>query len=101
MIVKSEFKVDLFQMKHTSDPAGLLQAIKDANAAALGRRLIELVPYEKDEELSYEGELPEMSLNKDHEFVDHYRSEFMVLTLEEWNWLVGLLPDEIKHRLFR
>lgn len=93
MLIKSEFKVDLFHMKHTKDPDGLLQAIKDANAAGLGRKIIEAFPYKKDEERSFSGELPEMSLNRDHEFVDVYESRFYVLTEEEWKEIQQKLSD--------
>jgi hypothetical protein len=77
MLIKSEFKVDLFQLKHAREPEVLLQSIKDTNAAALGRKLIEMFPYEKTS--AYEGPLPEMSLNRDHEFTDTWGVELVVV----------------------
>src|SRR5687768_12901842 len=103
MIFISEFKVDLFQLKHTKDPEGLLNAIKQQHAAELGRKLIEQLPYMRVS--GYEGELPAMSLNKDHEFTDRYETRFVVLTEETCAEAIRLLltagvPEEKVKPLF-
>ena len=84
MIIKSEFKVDLFQMKHTSDSSALLAAITEANSAMFGRRITLQFPYIKDEEQSFSGELPEMSANKDHQYFDLYTRELIIFSKQEW-----------------
>ena len=81
MLVTSQFKVDLFQMKHTKDPEGLLQAVKDKYAREFGKYLIEQFPFEKVR--GFEGELPEMSLNKEHEFTDTYERVLVVSTVQD------------------
>lgn len=91
MIIKSEFKIDLFQLKHSRDPEALLQATKEQYARELGLKLIELMPYKCVS--MYEGELPAMSLNRDHEYVDLYRSEFVVLTMD----LLDRVLNALKH----
>lgn len=83
-ILKSEFKVDLFQMKYTSDPPALLSAIISANAAEFGRKIIEQFSYDKDDERSFSGELPEMSANKDHKYFDLYTRRLIVFNEQEW-----------------
>lgn len=93
MLIKSEFKVDLFQMKHTKEPDLLLAAIVDANAAKLGRFLVEKLPYVKNLEKSYDSELPEMSLNKEHHYNDHYELELFVLTREQVNQIRDILSQ--------
>lgn len=85
-IVKSEFAVDLFQMKHSRDATVLLSALKTEAAQAFGIELVKKFPYEKIE--AYEGEFPEMSANKEHQYVDKWRSEFVVMSLKDYNILV-------------
>lgn len=89
MIIKSEFKADLFELKHCAAPEVLLNELKDRAAIDMGRELIKQFPYQKDEENSFKGQLPAMSLNRDHEFVDKYKSEFVVLTMEEYAELLN------------
>lgn len=89
MIVSSTFKADLFQLKHTKDPDALLAAIKESYAAALGRKIIESFPYVKVS--GYEGELPALSMNKDHEFVDVWESRIVMLTEEQATMLMNVL----------
>jgi hypothetical protein len=95
MRIRSEFKVDLFQMKHARDPEGLLRTIKDVNAATLGRKLVEYFPYERTD--SYTGVLPEMSMNRDHEFNDTYGVELVVMRRGQFDLILSLLPPEIVH----
>lgn len=94
MIIKSEFKADLFQLKHTAAPEVLLNELKDRAAIELGRELIRRFPYLKDEENSYKGEVPAISLNKDHEFVDRYSTRFIVLNEEQWTKLESIIGKE-------
>lgn len=79
MLIKSEFKVDLFQLKHARTPDALLAAIVDESACKLGRFIIDKLPYLKNTEKSYNDDLPEMSLNKEHHYNDHYELELLVL----------------------
>lgn len=97
MIITSEFKVDLFQLKHTSDPVGLLSATKAAYASELGRKLAEVFPYVKVD--GYTGELPTMSLNKEHEFMDRYRTRFVVLSEEDADRLRLAVKNHSPHLL--
>lgn len=89
MLITSEFKIDLFQLKHTRDATALLDSLKVEAAQALGLEMVKKFPYERIS--AYEGELPEMSLNKDHEFVDRYAVELVVLTTTQWQELVEMI----------
>jgi len=88
MIVKSQFKIDRFQLKYSALPGRLLDQTAAATARTMGEDLIKAFPYVKNEEASFHGELPEMSLNKDHQYFDLYESEFVVLTMEEYKNLL-------------
>jgi len=82
MLLISEFKADLFQLKHSRDADALLDSLKIEAALVLGLELVKLFPYEKVQ--AFEGVLPEMSLNKDHEFTDTWKCEVVVITREQW-----------------
>lgn len=77
MLLQSEFKADLFQLKHSRDANALLDSLKVEAAQALGLELVKQFPFEKVQ--AFEGVLPEMSLNKEHEFTDTYSIELVVL----------------------
>lgn len=93
MIIKSQFKVDLFQLKHSRDPVGLIRAVNEQAARDLGVKLAEMFPFIKYDELSFKGELPHLSLNPQHEFNDLYKQELVVLTMGQWELLRKLVKD--------
>lgn len=71
MEIVSTFKIDKIDLKNNPNPDKLLQSYKDEAAKKLGMEIIKLFPYDKSND-SYEGELPEMSLNRDHQYMDIY-----------------------------
>jgi hypothetical protein len=91
MIIKSEFKADLFQLKHCAAPEVLINELKDRAAIELGREIAKVIPFEKIDELSHKGPIPAMSLNRDHQYVDHYRAEFYLLPIEDYALLRSAL----------
>src|SRR5258705_13255992 len=91
MLVKQEFKVDLVDLKNAAFPEKVLEAIQDRRAEELGTTLVKLFPYKKNEEASYHGTLPEMVLNREHQFVDRYEQRLYILTEEQASELLSLI----------
>lgn len=91
MLVKHSFNIDQIVLKNTPDKEGLVASHLLMNARAFGVELTKSFPFTKNEELSFVGELPEVSMNKDHQFVDRYDLELTVLTPDERNQLLHLL----------
>lgn len=91
MLVKYSFNIDQIVLKHTPDKEGLVAHHLKKHAAEFGIELTKQFPFVKNEELSFAGELPEISMNKDHQFVDRYDLELTVLTPHERNQLLHLL----------
>ena len=93
-LIKQQFKIDMFQLKHTKDGEELRQAYFDDYARRLGAKLIEVIPYEKTE--AFEGELPQAVLTKDHHFTETWGVEFVVLTREQWEQIPLLFRQQIE-----
>lgn len=84
MLIKAQFKIDLIQLKHTPDKEGLLNLHKEQAARELGAEIVKHFPFVKNEEGSYKGDVPEISMNRDHEFTDLYESRFFVMTEDNY-----------------
>lgn len=91
MLVKAEFNIDLVQLKHTSDKDGMLRSYRHQSAKELGFKLAELFPFEKDEDASFKGEVPEVAFTKDHQFVDKYRLNLCVFKDKELDAVIEML----------
>lgn len=83
MEIISTIKIDKIDLKNNSNPELSLQLYKDEAARKLGLEIIKLFPYILNKEKSYEGELPEMSLNRDHKYMDIYECKLDVTELNE------------------
>lgn len=93
MIIKSQFKVDLFQLKNSRDQAGLVQSLKEQAARDLGVKLVELFPFIRNDGESFKGELPHLTINPQHEFNDLYRTEFIAIPMDAWQRIRILIGD--------
>ena len=91
MLLKHCFNIDQIQLKHSMDREGLQQAILKDQAIQLGLGINKHFPFIKNEELSYSGTLPEVAMNREHQFVDRYDLELCVLTMDERRQLLSLL----------
>jgi hypothetical protein len=99
-LVTTEYKVDLFQLKHTNNPVALLEALSNSAARSLGEEIVKNFPFLRDPDRSYpEGKaLPNVSFNKDHEYVDVYRSRFFLLTEEDHARLLEIVRNNFVHQ---
>lgn len=95
MVVICQFKADLFTLKHARDPEGYLQALKDQYAREFGMKIIEKFPFEKIEGSYFKGELPAMSLNRDHEYIDLYESRLIVLSEKELSEILSVFSEKL------
>lgn len=93
MLITSQFKVDLFQLKHTNDPASLLEAHKRQAAIELGIEMAKQFPFVKNEELSFKGELPAMSMNRLHEYNYLYESRFVLISKSDFDRIYALASN--------
>ena len=83
MEIISTLKVDKIDLKNNNDSEKSLQRYKDEAAMKLGLEIIKKFPYVKNLEQSYDGDLPEMSLNRDHKYIDVYECKLDVTVLNE------------------
>lgn len=83
MTFTTQFKVDLVDMKNAKFPEEVLDSIKDRRAEDLGVAIVKQFPFLKDEERSWNGELPESVLNREHQYVDVYEQRLVILTEAE------------------
>lgn len=100
MIIKHTFKVDQFTLRETKNREVLLQKIFTNQAMSLGITVAKNFPFKKNWEKSYQGELPSLSLNKDHEYFDLYETEMCVIPKETLdkvlNEALNTIPDGSK-----
>jgi hypothetical protein len=87
MLVKQEYKVDLISLKNARDQEGLLKAIHEKHAMEFGMFIADKFPVVKNEENSFKGDIPEMCLNREHQFTDHYERQLIILTEQEATFL--------------
>jgi hypothetical protein len=83
MLVKQEYKVDLINLKNAKDKEGLLKAVHETFAKEFGMFIAEKFPIAKNDEKSFHGELPEMCLNREHQYVDHYEQRLIIIPEEQ------------------
>lgn len=97
MLIKTEFKVDQFVLKNAPDPKKRLESNFAYQAQKMGMEIMKVFPFQKMEDESYHGELPELALNRDHPYVDQYRSELCIYRKETMelvmNELCKTIPD--------
>lgn len=97
MLIKTEFKIDQFTLKHAKDPAKSLESNFAYQAQKMGMEIMKVFPFVKIKDESYHGELPELALNRDHPYVDQYRSELCIYrreTIEKiMDELLKTIPD--------
>lgn len=80
MLFEHQFKVDKIILKNANDPERVVDIMREHAAHELGEKIIAALPYRKEE---YEGEVPEMSLNREHQFNDVYKHRLIIITEEE------------------
>lgn len=97
MIFKHEFKIDQFVIKHAKDPVRRLESFKAYEAQRFGMAVIEKFPFLRIEEKSFNGELPAMSLNNPHEYMDHYERELVIMDREQFTKALRLIGEASKY----
>ncbi len=97
MLLIEQFKVDLIQMKHTADPDKLLESHKKTAAIEMGNKLAESFPFKKNDELSFKGHVPEVSMNREHEFTDLYESRIYIMSEEDYKQLYSSIRAAVAY----
>ena len=95
MLIQDTFKADLFSLKHSVDAVQLLNRIEQESSIRLAETIIKSFPYQKDESKSFHGELPSMSLNRQHEFFDTYSTSFIAISRETFSEILKLLTQPV------
>lgn len=95
-LITSQFKVDLISFNQTSDKPGLVEAHVRNASSDLGLKVIAMIhPFEKIEDESFHGEVPNFSMNREHHFTDTYRTQFYTMTTEEYKNICALVKELI------
>lgn len=81
-----EFKIDQFTLKHAKDAEAVTRAYHAEQGRDLGLAIIKDFPFLTSDK-SYRGELPVMSMTKDHEFQEVYERQFVVMDVEDFEKL--------------
>jgi hypothetical protein len=99
MILRNQFTIDRIQILNAKDPDVIIEQYKTYHEKILGHIVSKFFPHKKIESESYSGPIPESSLNKDHQFTDVYRTEFIALTLEQWQLIKTELSGAVLAKL--
>lgn len=88
MLLKSQFRVDIFQLNHTNDPDGLLKYMKRKGAQELGIKLCETIPFELNKEMSVRRELVGHDYfplsSEEHRPHEQYDCEIFAVSRKDW-----------------
>ncbi len=89
MLVTSEFRIDKVQMTVRRNSEGYLEYLKKQAAANFGTEVHKHIPFEKIEEESFRGRVPDYRTEPvqhypNHPFHDVYKMRVMVCSAEKW-----------------